>query len=60
MTETIPEIDMGLRATIASLAFAGRGVVERSVSRFVDADLEANSRAPPFTGTLATRSGIQR
>jgi hypothetical protein len=47
MTDTIREIDIGLKATIALPAFAGAGAAERSVSRFFNADLEANSRAPP-------------
>jgi hypothetical protein len=46
MRETMREPHIEPEAMIALPAFAGTGVAERSVSRFVDADLEANSRAP--------------
>ena len=59
MTKTIRKIDVGPKATIALPAFAGTGVAERSVSKLCNADLGANSRAPPFAGALAARSGIQ-
>jgi hypothetical protein len=42
MRETTREIDIEPKATIALPAFAGTGVAKRSVSRFVNADLEAN------------------
>jgi hypothetical protein len=46
MRETMREPEIEPKAIIAMPAFAGTGVAERSISRFVYADLEANSRAP--------------
>jgi hypothetical protein len=47
MGETTRVIDIEPKATMASPAFAGGGADQRSVSRFFDADLVANPRAPP-------------
>jgi hypothetical protein len=47
MRETIRVIDIESKATMASPAFAGGGADQRSVSRFFNADLVANPRAPP-------------
>jgi hypothetical protein len=48
MRETIREIDIEPKAAMALPAFAGGGADQRSVSRFFNVDLVANSRAPPW------------
>jgi len=48
MRETIREIDIEPKAAMNLPAFAGGDADHRSVSRFFNADLVANSRAPPW------------